>query len=531
MSNKVKPARDKTIPDLSNNSVKFPLALQTSIISLLVSVVMFLLFIFLLNPLIESHLYHQVELRGQSIASQVAESCTQPMVKGDLLFVETSTREIGTAEAVRYAAVITYEEINIKDWEYAGRVTDSGLIIAHSNPEKIGSTFLPLEAFDRSIPYNFKSINSNIGQTEFLFFQHPMVNNNRGRRQVVGTAEVCMQLDDIKNAMRNITTWISIIVAISLSLSLILFLVNSSKNVRTVKSLVAEVSKIGTGESAQHINTRNKSEIGLLVNTYNQTISSLEKVHQDQINRALDQRVNEITSNIHSDLIPGSIPTLPGINLAVNYESNSVPGSDYYDIFRIDKNRWALMIADIAATGLEGSLLMTKARNTLRSFVKTGVSPAEALIRANRLLSPELKDGIFITVSLVYYDMRNKELNFASAGHPPPIVLRNSKTHFLKLPGLPIGADNSGTFEKIMEEGILSFKNDDIILIYSDGLTKITDSNGNLFGDFRLQRILKSNEKNLPADISEQILRKTGEFSENIKPEDDFAYIILKRTS
>ncbi|GAO07895.1 hypothetical protein TPA0598_03_03560 [Streptomyces lydicamycinicus] len=214
--------------------------------------------------------------------------------------------------------------------------------------------------------------------------------------------------------------------------------------------------------------------------------SSADNAHQftDRVRLARD---------LQAGLLPPELPRIPGADLAASYhpagEGLDV-GGDFYDVFPLPDNRWALMIGDVCGRGALAATTTGMVRHTARAAARLLHDPVAVVAAINDALTEgSVDEGLF--VSLVYGELRHTAshltLDLIRAGHVPPLVLR---------------AD--GTIEQITQSGMLLgvapdfdgcvcrvdlFPGDSLVLV-TDGITEARSAAGEFFDEQRLAAAL-----------------------------------------
>jgi serine phosphatase RsbU (regulator of sigma subunit) len=209
------------------------------------------------------------------------------------------------------------------------------------------------------------------------------------------------------------------------------------------------------------------------------------RFQEDQVHARLVSRELEIAKNIQRSLLPKSLPSVPGYELAGYCESAQQVGGDFYDVVKSDSNSFLLIVADVMGKGVPAAMFAAILRSLLRAVPEWTRQPAHLLSRLNRLLFRELSGvDMFITAQLVFVDTSEQRLVTASAGHCP-MLLGNDAQVSVKVvspEGLPLGILPDTTFHPHTE----TFSANTRILLYTDGLTEARNPDGEFFGQDRL---------------------------------------------
>ncbi|MGH8978894.1 MAG: ATP-binding SpoIIE family protein phosphatase, partial [Acidimicrobiia bacterium] len=176
----------------------------------------------------------------------------------------------------------------------------------------------------------------------------------------------------------------------------------------------------------------------ILVQTFNASVaftalffSSAVTEHQwivqreQRAQRELYQREHHVASTLQRSLMPQRLPETVGIAVASRYlpaSSDVAVGGDWYDVIPMADGRIGLVIGDVAGNGVTAAATMGQIRVALRAYAFDDLSPAVALARLNHLMR-ELQPGVMATVVYAHFDPATRGLCYASAGHPPPLLV------------------------------------------------------------------------------------------------------------
>ena len=131
--------------------------------------------------------------------------------------------------------------------------------------------------------------------------------------------------------------------------------------------------------------------------------------------------------------------------------------------------RLGLVIGDVAGHGVNAAAIMGQIRMALRAYAIDDLSPAAALGRLNRLMR-ELQPGAMATVLYAHLDMETRNLRFASAGHPPPLLMLGPRYARYLEDGRapPVGVSSQIAFT----ESTVWIEPGATLLLYTDGLVE-----------------------------------------------------------
>ncbi|HFE54144.1 MAG TPA: hypothetical protein ENK07_11905, partial [Bacteroidetes bacterium] len=198
----------------------------------------------------------------------------------------------------------------------------------------------------------------------------------------------------------------------------------------------------------------------------------------------------------------------------------------------VDKDVYGVAVADVSGKGIPGSLVMTMIRTALRTEARGVLDAAEVLKRVNDFVIQDMKKGMFVTIFYAILDTRRRRLNYASAGHNPMILYRarTRKTYYLNPRGFPIGLDlpDPSMFAKALESDTIRLMEDDLLLLYTDGITEAMNQAREQFGEERLLQVVRE-YGHLPAEAFIEKLRdELHSFTEGNAQNDDITLVAIK---
>ncbi len=230
---------------------------------------------------------------------------------------------------------------------------------------------------------------------------------------------------------------------------------------------------------------------------------------------------------LQAALLPVPPQRLGPVGTSVAYRPADGPGAggDFYDVFALEDGRLAVIVGDVSGHGREALPHTALVRFTVRAYLEAGMGPGKALQTAGNVLERQLA-GSFATVVTAIYHPRERTLTYATAGHPPPVVLGEGESAeatqaispVTSCSAPPIGAGTrTGT-----RETIVSVPGAARLCFHTDGVTEARIA-GELFGS---QRLAEELAQLGPQDDASALLDRVAERSD-ARP-DDMAACVLR---
>ncbi len=246
----------------------------------------------------------------------------------------------------------------------------------------------------------------------------------------------------------------------------------------------------------------------------------LEELEKRKLEEELD-----IARDIQRNLLPLSLPRFDNFDIAALNISSKQVGGDYYDVIPLDEDNFCIAIADVSGKGVPASLLMANIQAFLQVICKQGMEIDEATGLINDLISENITDGRFITFFWGIVNTKKNTFNYVNAGHNPPLLIRDGKINKLEKGGMILGVMKTD-IPYISEE--VELKKDDVIIMFTDGVSEAMNKNREEFSDERLESAALS-LKDKPAEvIMNGIKKEVQNFATGVTQSDDITMVVMK---
>jgi sigma-B regulation protein RsbU (phosphoserine phosphatase) len=242
----------------------------------------------------------------------------------------------------------------------------------------------------------------------------------------------------------------------------------------------------------------------------------------------------EIAREIQQAMLPAGLYTAPGIETAGLSRPANTVGGDFYDIITLDDGRVVVAVGDVAGKGSPAALLMALLLAMLRTLVDEKLEPAELVTRLNVQVSRHAPGTRFITLFYGVFDPASGTFVFVNAGHTPPLLLRKRSAHGtvddsacerLSDGGIALGMFDESTYSA----GRVIIEPDDLVAIYSDGITEAEDPHGLPFDEAGLEGALRANRGEDVTAIGKAVVQAVEHHTDNTKFADDLTILLLRR--
>ncbi len=265
--------------------------------------------------------------------------------------------------------------------------------------------------------------------------------------------------------------------------------------------------------------------LGIIAAQSAQIIENARLYQEEQALQHLQEEMR-LAYEIQVNLLPKSHPEITDYQIAGKSTPAKDVGGDYFDFIEIDENKLAFCVADISGKGIPAAILMANVQASLRGQAKLDRACKDCVSFTSDILFHNTSPTKFATLFYAILDKRTNEITYCNAGHNPPFLFsKGNKLTKLSTGGMIAGVVPSVIFE---EERFL-FEHDEMLVLYSDGITEAMNKDEEEFGDERLIEVITNNKKESAEKLIEKILDEVNKFTGKTPQMDDMTLVVIKR--
>jgi len=314
---------------------------------------------------------------------------------------------------------------------------------------------------------------------------------------------------------------------------LLLFIINRicKHSTDQLLSLSNLAEKYGCGDFSENFNDiPTSSDISVLAQALSDMRTNIldytEKERQDAADKQKSQSELEIARNIQTASLSQNYPQHEAFKISTKIIPAREVGGDFYDFFFIDKNHFAIVIADVSGKGIPAALYMMKSQTLIKNISKSQTDLAKVFHQVNNELCEGNNTCMFVTVFMAIIDLQNGNVQYANAGHTPP-MLKTDKGYDFMTPHKNIILGIKKDAEFMIET--LKLKPDNHIFLYTDGVTEAENAKAKFYGPERLKKVLQKASDDPETNLN-LVLKDIKKFvKDNTQSDDitmlDFAYL------
>ncbi|WP_337019563.1 PP2C family protein-serine/threonine phosphatase [Oceanobacillus massiliensis] len=259
---------------------------------------------------------------------------------------------------------------------------------------------------------------------------------------------------------------------------------------------------------------------------YNRELSIDKLSSTGQMNKTLEREI-KMAQNIQMKLLNGPKPKVDNGEVSGVSIPARLIGGDYFDFYLLPNGRLRIVIGDVMGKGIPAAMLMILTRGAFRSASESTKGPGETLTAMNKALYSDLRTlGSFVTVLCAEWDMKTNTFTYASAGHNPPLIIHSEK-ELKEVPNVN-GVMLGGLKDTVYTENTVGVEDNDLVFLYTDGITEAKNNDGEMYRIERLEEALLKNFSLEVKEIEQTVVNSIEKFIEGAPQRDDITMILLK---
>jgi len=254
-----------------------------------------------------------------------------------------------------------------------------------------------------------------------------------------------------------------------------------------------------------------------------EAISARERMAQDLLRASELQTAMLPTQDLN-------FTTPEGISVVVSgncYPADTV-GGDYYDYFTLPDGKLCLVIGDVMGHGFHTGLMVSTAISCLHTQIRSDYSIGSVMSAMDDMVYEFVHGSLYMSFCYIIVDLKDHIISFCNAGHPYPYHYRAGagQLEMFKSDYLPLGTKIFKDEE--YQASVSDWKEDDIFVLYTDGLTEAETPGKECFGEERLKQLIVENAHLSPVELKRSILHELDEFCQSITRADDVTLVTVK---
>ena len=259
--------------------------------------------------------------------------------------------------------------------------------------------------------------------------------------------------------------------------------------INNLKKINDTLAQITEGDLSVTVDVRSNAEFASLSDDINSTVSTLKRYIAEAAAR-IDKEL-EYAKQIQLSALPTNFPNGDDYGIYAQMIAAKEVGGDFYDFYKLNDTTVAFLAADVSGKGIPAAMFMMTAKTIIKDLAESGMAVNDIFTKANEKLCENNESGMFVTAWMGILDIPTGNMQFANAGHNPPVLKRaDGSFAYLKTRAGFVLAGMEGVRYRA---GELTLCPGDRLFLYTDGVPEATNSDNRLYGEERLLAFMNRN--------------------------------------
>lgn len=252
-----------------------------------------------------------------------------------------------------------------------------------------------------------------------------------------------------------------------------------------------------------------------------------DRFHKEALENETMRRELSVAAEIQKRILPEKLPEIEEYDIAgINIPSKGVSG-DYYNVFKLEDDRYALILGDVTGKGMPASLLVSTLDASIRSYLDFHIPLSEMAVKMNTVIYNSSTADKFITFLIAVLNPKNGEIDIINAGHNPALLLKKNGT----MEKIDAGGVAFGMFDMGLpfDNQKLTLEKGERLFIFSDGIPEAMDKNEEEYTDERLEKFFTEVRPESAGEFVSSIVSDVKSHTRGESQSDDITAIYLIR--
>jgi sigma-B regulation protein RsbU (phosphoserine phosphatase) len=325
--------------------------------------------------------------------------------------------------------------------------------------------------------------------------------------------------------MRDASIYTSIFMQVIIFATLFVFIYILIKRViiNNLQKINDTLGRITKGDLNVTVDVRSNEEFSSLSDDINSTVSTLKRYIAEAAAR-IDKEL-EYAKQIQLSALPTNFPQGEDYSIYAEMIAAKEVGGDFYDFYKLSDTTVAFLAADVSGKGIPAAMFMMTAKTIIKDLAERGMAVNDIFTMANEKLCENNESGMFVTAWMGILDLTTGNVQFANAGHNPPLLKRvDGSFEYLKTRAGFVLAGMEGIHYRV---GEITLNPGDRLFLYTDGVPEATNSYNKLYGEDRLLSFMNQNASIEATKLLPALKNNIDEFVGEAPQFDDITMLML----
>lgn len=268
---------------------------------------------------------------------------------------------------------------------------------------------------------------------------------------------------------------------------------------KPLKYLEITIKKFLIGSSKEEdikVKKTLNSRLNYILLFFSKTIHSLKNIKDEFLHGKEIKSEVELWKEIQEKLLQKTLLSVPELEIIGKSKPAWDIGGDSYDVIQ-QGNNYYIYVGDATGHGVGAWFIMMMVNALISAYAKVTVKWNHILSLTNDIIKPRVKANLLMSMLLVRWDAENKKLFMTGAGHEYLMVYKHHMQKCFRIKSGWVALGMVKDIHKMLKEQEISFEPNDVLVLYSDGITEainqgFKDGNERMFGEDLLSQAIEA---------------------------------------
>lgn len=260
---------------------------------------------------------------------------------------------------------------------------------------------------------------------------------------------------------------------------------------RNLKLLSKAASQIASGDLSVRSHVQSHDEVGQLGDQFNAMADRVQALMHETEQKAMLEKEVDIARSIQTTLLPpcGFAECGP-LQLNGFFQPASECGGDFWSYNRLPDGSVLLTIGDVTGHGVPSAMITACAKSALDTLLSMSMlqqlNLSQIVASLNVAICQTAKRTLFMTFQAVRVSADGRMAEIVNAGHNFPLLVRQGEVKGIVVRGERLGDNPKAHYDSLR----FDLMQDDMFLLYTDGVTEYLNASGAEYGEKRLRKVI-----------------------------------------
>jgi serine phosphatase RsbU (regulator of sigma subunit) len=231
----------------------------------------------------------------------------------------------------------------------------------------------------------------------------------------------------------------------------------------------------------------------------------------------------EEARELQLSMLPKELPSLPHLDIAVYMKTATEVGGDYYDFHISMDGKLTVVLGDATGHGMKAGTMVTTTKSLFNVLAPNPniVETFHEMTRCLKLMHLEK-----LSMCMTMLKISGNNIQMSAAGMPPVFIYKRenqiTEEHVMK--GMPLGTFSEYPYSIVESE----VNSGDVLLLMSDGLPELVNSDNEIFGYKRVRNLFEESAGMSPEEIIRKLKDAGSDWEKDADPDDDVTFVVIK---